>query len=309
MKTALPQFEGDDLPTDEATALAERSWLDELPEHIPGSEALEPGRIIWLHGVSAGKVSSPGVWYAKASELPETPPPPWVMDDRFEDEIGYSAEQLRIAVVGWRSQWHIPGDKKTGRRTVWITDYDREVKGREDELKAQSLKVSKLTEILILVEGINDPMVLSVSGMYKAQPIIEAIKDYDYNLRKAGSRLVGRTVPRWAYWLPIGNPTRDGKTVYLKATDRAGTEYGSIVTPPKVTYPDGAVRSLAVPLAVLARGEQLRQEYGGWFKAKRHNRDRDAIEAEFEVEEFPALPAPAGKNVPQLLTDDDIPEF
>jgi hypothetical protein len=279
------------------------AWIDDagLLDAIPGSGELEPGRIQWDHGNNKGR--TPGVWYAKSDQLSETPGAPWVEDnDRFENETGYSTDRLKIAFIGWRAQWQIPGDRKAKKPPVWILDYDREV-------KAQGLKAKKITEFLVMVEGIADPMVISVSGMYKAQVVLDLIKDYERGLLKQASRIFKRQLPRWAFWLPIGNPTKDGKTVYTSAKDAQGDDHGSYVTPPTLYLPADPVRALAVPSSVLVRGAEIRKDFDAWFKAKRTN--RDTVETEYTVEddEPPALPAPAGHNIPSALTDEEMAEL
>ena len=261
------------------------SWLDTINniEDLPTGQ-LEPGRIIWLHGVNKGGAKTPGVFYAKASEFSDPPPAPWSADDRFVTETnpehGYSAAQLRVAVIGWRQQWFKSGGD--GQPTVYLQGYEAGAK--------------KNVEVLCLVEGLDDPMVISVSGMNKAKPILDLIRSYEDGLLKQASRIARKALPRWTFWLPIRNKEKDGKTQYIDATDSAGKSYGSVVTPPALYLPDDAMESCFVGETILYRGAETHAMYREWFGIKRTG----AIEGEA----LPALPAP--KNAPQPLTDAEM---
>src|SRR5262245_51179814 len=96
------------IPIDTALTRTFYDELDQLPEDIPGAATLEPGRINWFHGVKAAKL--PGVFYGRETAFTDTPATPWALDERFEDELGYSAPRLELAVLGWREQWFRPGE-------------------------------------------------------------------------------------------------------------------------------------------------------------------------------------------------------
>lgn len=264
--------------------------LDQLPPDIPGAANLEPGRISWLHGSNAAGAKTPGVFYAKATAFIDEPNAPWVTDDRYENEAGYSARELCIAIIGERSQWFIPGASQ-GDAPEWIVGYQTGAK--------------KLTEYLVVIDGLADPMVLSVSGKYKAGPIAQIIGDYRRGALAQAMRKLKRNLPLWSFWLPIANQRNgDNKTIYIKATDADGKEYGSVVTPPALT---------SFPIARTAQeildGAALWQEYQEWFRARRL--PRDTVEAQgYVVSEAKALPEPR-KNVPQPVTmsEEDLPPF
>ncbi|HEU5013986.1 MAG TPA: hypothetical protein VFT66_15805 [Roseiflexaceae bacterium] len=270
-----------------ATTFTEQ--LAELGD-IPGGGALEPGHINWLHGSKASGVRSPGVFYVKASELSETPEGPWQPDARFDDERGYSAPLLHVAFIGWRSQWFV-SDRDAGT-FQWLPEYQG------------GIGAKKSTEFLCLVEGISDPMVISASGMHKEKPLVEIIKTYERGLLKQASRMAKRSLPRWAFWLPIQNQlTPDGKTMYIDATDGSGKSYGSVVTPPVLSLPENPVNALYVGNELLRYGAQIREDYALWFKTKRGS---DVQEGEYYVEETKALPAP--KNAVHAYDpDEDFP--
>jgi hypothetical protein len=259
--------------------------LDRLPSEIPGAATLEPGRINWFHGVKAAKL--PGVFYARETAFTDAPATPWVVDERFEDELGYSAPRLELAILGWRDQWFRPGENR-GDSSQWLTTY-------EDGAK-------KLTEYLVRVSGLDEPMVLSVSGLYKARPIIDLVSAYRRGALTQAMRKVKRTLPLWAFWLPVASRVKDGKTEYIEATDSDGKQYGSVVTPPAL-----AGAPIARSVAEIMADAQLWQDFrdAGWFDHKRT--PQGVTEAQYTVTEQRALPAP--RNVPQPIDLSDVPEL
>ena len=272
----------------ESTELT-RSWVDEidlLPEDIPGAANLEPGRLSWYHGVDAGKVKTPGVFFARETAFTDLPPAAeWEVDDRYADkgESGFAAPVLRLMFIANRSQWFIPGENQ-GDMPQWLHDY-------QDGAK-------KLVEYLVLIDGIADPMVLSVSGKYKAGPIADILSQYRRGALAQAMRKHKRTLPAWAFALTIGGKKGpDGKPIYEKAKDTDGKEFGSLVTPPAL---------LAAPAPVtremLLYGADVWQQYQDWTKFKRGQ--EQVVEASYTVEERPALPA--GRNVPQPVSDEDF---
>lgn len=271
--------------TTETTDLA-RTFLDDLdqlPQEIPGSAALEPGRINWYHGVKQAKL--PGCFYARDTAFTDVPPAPWALDERYSDagELGYCAARLNIAFLGWREQWFEPGENR-GDRSTWLSTY------------ADGAK--KLTEYLIRVQYLDDVMVLSVSGLYKAKPIIDLVSAFRRGALTQAMRKTKRTLPLWSFWLPIASRTKDGKVEYLEAKDADGKEYGSVVTPPALA---GAPipRSVQEIMADAALWQEFRE--AGWFEFKRL--PRDTVEAAYTVTSHPQLPP--GKNVPIPVDEGD----
>lgn len=260
--------------------------IDQLPEEIPGAATLEPGRLSWLHGAT-GQVKTPGVFYAKDTAFVDAPGAPWTIDERYTDqgETGYSAPELRIAFIANRSQWFMPGQDR-GDLPEWLSAYQEGAK--------------KLTEYLIQIDGIYEPMVLSVSGKYKAGPIADILSNYRRGALAQAMRKVKRTLPAWSFWLPIANKRgADLKTIYLKASDADGKEYGSVVTPPALC---------GIPQARTAQelidGAAIWQEYQEWSRYMRAQ--QGVSEASYTVQTVPQLPA--GRNVPQPITAGDIAE-
>jgi hypothetical protein len=259
------------------------TWLDTINsiEDLPIGQ-LEPGRIIWLHGHKQSK--TPGVFYAKAAEFAATPAKPWSSDNRFDEEAGFSAAELRVAIIGWRQQWFKQGAE--GQPPQYLTGYE--------------VGAKKNVEVLCLVEGLDDPMVLSVSGMNKAKPILDLIRSYEDGLLKQANRIARKSLPRWTFWLPIRSKEKDGKIAYIDATDSAGKSYGSVVTPPALFLPDDAMETCFVGEDILRRGAEVHDMYREWFAAKRL--PQGVVEG--EVIERLALPAP--KNMPQPITEAEL---
>lgn len=258
--------------------------IDQLPEEIPGAMSLDPGRLAWLHGAT-GQSKAPGVFYAKDTAFVEPPPAPWVLDERYTDqgELGYSAPELKIAFIANRSQWFLPGADR-GDLPEWLSAYEAGAK--------------KLTEYLIQIEGIYEPMVLSVSGKYKAGPIAEILSNYRRGALAQAMRKVKRTLPAWSFWLPIANKRQDGKTAYLKAADADGKEYGSVVTPPSLCGPP-----IARTAQELIDGALIWQEYQEWTRYTRTQ--QNVSEGAYTVNSAPQLTS--GKNAPQPIEEETIP--
>jgi hypothetical protein len=266
--------------------------VDELPMDLP-SVTLEPARLYWYHGVDAGKIKTPGVFFGKETAFTSAPPAPWETDDRYldTDGPGYSVARLRIAFLGWRDQWFIPG-ATADDKIQWIP-----IGGRSPD----GAKVKKQIEYLILVDGLPDPMVLAVSGFYKSRPFENIIREYERGALAQLMRAKKRAFPRWSHWLTIGGKVdAKGIPIIESAKDAKGEEYGSSVTPPVMLAPPALISSDTMRLGI-----ETWNLYNalGWFKFQRTN--RDTTEAVYTVEEQRALPA--GRNVPVAVTDEDLP--
>lgn len=278
--------------TTDTTAIVGGDFDDiPLPEDLPGVQ-IEPGRLNWHHGRDAGKFKTPGVFFGRETAFTEPPPLPWETDERFidSDGLGYSAAKLRLAFIGERSQWFIPGETRNDP-AVWLRDGERVPSGT---------KIKKHIEYLVLIDGLADPMVLSVSGYYKSRPIENILRAYERGALAQYIRAKKRQYPRWTHWLTIGCKTDDkGKPILEKAIDSAGDEHGSDVTPPTL---------LAAPELVdretFVQAVEAWNLYNslGWFKFKRL--PRETVEGQVVIENLPALPP--GRNIPQPI---DIPDL
>lgn len=268
--------------------------MDELPADLP-SVQIEPGRLNWYHGVDAGKVKTPGVFFGRETAFTEVPPPsPWETDDRFieDDGPGFSVARLRIAIIGSRDQWFIPGETKKDK-VQWLINGQRAPAGS---------KVKHQIEYLILVDNLSDPMVLSVSGYYKSKPMENIVRAYERGALAQLMRQKRRTFPRWSHWLTIGGKLDPrGLPLYEQAKDASGDEQGSVVTPPALVAPPVLLSPEAFQAGIDA---WTLFNALGWFKFKRV--PQGTTEGVYTIEEHPALPAP--KNAPQALSDDDLPD-
>lgn len=272
-----------------------RTFLDDDSIDLEGlpQVTLEPARLYWYHGVDAGKIKTPGVFFGHATAFTEGLPEPWEADDRYleTDGPGYSCPRLRIAFIGERSQWFVPGEKE-GDKITWIPNGQRAPAG---------VKVKKNIEYLILVDGLPDVMVLSVSGAFKSKPMEDILRNYERGALAQLMRAKKRAFPRWAFWLTIGGKLDSrGMPVLEKAQDAQGNEYGSIVTPPALLAAPELVNA-----ATMRRGIETWNLYNsiGWFKFQRTN--QQTTEGDYTVEEVKQLPA--GRNVPQAIEDEDLP--
>lgn len=271
--------------TTDTTALVP-SFLDEmeLPDDLPGVQ-IEPARLNWYHGVDAGKVKTPGVFFGRDTAFTEPPPAPWEVDERYldTDGAGYSAPQLRLAFIGERSQWFIPGETRNDP-IVWLPNGMRAPDG---------VKVKKQIEYLVMVDGLPDVMVLAVSGFYKSRPIEQILRAYERGALAQLIRAKKRQLPRWSHWLTIGCKVDDrGKPIIEKARDSTGEEHGSDVTPPALlTVPE------IVDRATFEAAIEAWNLYNslGWFKFQRL--PVGTAEATYTVTTTPQLPP--GRNVPQ----------
>lgn len=245
-------------------------------EDLPESGDLPLGSITWMHGNKQGK--TPGAFFGKATEFSGTPSAPWALDDRFDDDPGYSAPALRIAFISWRSQWY--KQVENGPK-LWLTDY-------EDGARKQ-------VEYICFVEGIEDPIVLSLAKFTKAKPIQDIVKDYREGLLRQASRLAKRGLPLHSFWVPIAGKQKDGKPVYEEVSGKSGG--GALVTYPVATFPADAMDTLFVGEELLRKGAAVARDYGAWVEQRR-------LPANTVEGEVLALPAP--KNPVEEITDADL---
>lgn len=255
------------------------SFLDTINTiDIPESGDLPLGTITWMHGNKAGK--TPGAFFGKATEFNGTPAAPWASDDRFDDDPGYSASTLRLAFIAWRQQWY--SQAEDGPK-LWLPDYQPGAK--------------KQVEYIVFAEGVDEPMILTLAKFTKAKPIQDIVKAYRDGLLRQASRIAGRGLPLWSFWLPIGGKQNAGKPVY-EEVQRGGAGTGAYVTYPVATLPADAMDTLFVGADVLQRGADVARQYARWTQERRL--PQNVIEGEV----LPALPAP--RNVPQPVEDEDL---
>ena len=260
---------------------------------IPETKLVEfqPPRIWWHNGVKQAK--TPGNFYTKAAEFPEALVAPWVPDDRFEGEEGYTTHTLRIAVLAVRSQ---PFKKFK----------DNDGKDRVEYGTRWEPGMSIHTELLCLIEGSDAPVVWSMKGLTGKAVTGKGgiLQTYQSGLLKEASRQAKRGLPLWSFWLPIASKKHGDKIAY------EDTGFGSFVTPPALYLPENPIDALFVGGEVLQRGADALNEYASWQDTKRL--PEGVVEGEI-VEDAPhpadikQIAAP--RNVPQPVSDADFSEF
>jgi len=258
------------------------SFLDTINsiEDLPEGGDLPLGSITWMHGNKAGK--TPGVFFGKATEFSGTPSAPWVLDDRFDDDPGYSAPFLRIAFVAWRSQWY--KQDESGPKQ-WLSDYEAGAK--------------KQVEYIVLAEGCDDPLILTLPKFTKAKPIQDIVKEYRDGLLRQASRVAKRGLPLWSFWVPIQGKQSGGKPVY-EEVQRGGAGTGAHVTYPSVLWGDNPMDTLFVGEELLRKGADVARTYGRWTEERR----LPAGVVEGKLVPMRQLSAP--QNVPQPIEEGDL---
>lgn len=214
-------------------------------------------RIWWYNG--AKQAGTNGHFYTNEREFAECPTG-WTQVERYDDEVGYTADALRIAVIRKRVQAYSE-DRSSGMAIkTWHPHYKPGYR--------------LYTELLCLVEGIEEPVVWVVKGMLGKHVTSKfglLQHHHDNIIKQAMTTWKGDgVVPPWAFWVPIKADTTDkGKPVY---TD---TGYGSHVTLPKLDIPLHVPREVLVGLyvgrAVLDNGLKIYQESAEWAKTQRTN--------------------------------------
>jgi hypothetical protein len=221
-------------------------------------------RIWWYNG--AKQAGTNGHFYTTEREFPDGIPG-WTQVDRYEDEVGYKADALRIAVVRRRAQAYSE-DRTSGMPVkTWHPHYK------------PGLRI--YTELLCMVEGVADPVVWVVKGMLGKHITAKngglLSMHYENTVKQAIPTWKGQgTVPGWAFWCPIAAPKTDkGKPVY---TD---TGYGSHVTLPVRDYDPHVTREVLVSLFVgrdlLEQGLRIYQDSAEWAKTLRGNDDAPTV--------------------------------
>lgn len=257
-------------------AIAETNVVAEsLPEDL--------SRFHWYHGVK--QAGTAGYFFIKASAAPVPPQEPWAAFTNPYGEEGFKAEVLKIAVIGMREAWFIPNEN--GGAPTFITGYETGAKSN--------------IELLCFVEGMGEEvLVLSASGKFKAGALKLLLKEYTKGLLRQAATVAGKPLPAWTFWLPVGCAKDKKGSVIYEETQAGKGNKGAAVTPPVLLGPLD-MDALYVGNDVLRLGEIEKNNRVGWLK---ESRITNVIEG--EIMPSRALPAP-NRNVPQPLTDEDIP--
>lgn len=234
------------------------SWQDQVEAVNPPAyedNTGNPPRLWWFNGVKQAK--TPGYFYTKLVEHhPVTSlDQPWVISNRFDDEVGYEAPGLYVAVIGTRQQPFIPEKDTNGKVTRrFISQW---VKGAQF-----------YNEWLCFVRGIEYPVVLCSKGL-TGKSLALILKEAHRRLFLPAERIAKRSLPSWSFWLPITTMTDDKNRVMYVPT---GYEKNT-VTPPALRLPDlpddELIEKHFVGPDILNEGITIRQEYDAWLKEKR----------------------------------------
>lgn len=232
-------------------------WIDNVTEI--SQETLDEGGptfpwIQWVNGKPGAKqiggVAYHGGWFMPRDNAPADELPGWnectlVHEDGSETE-GYCRRDLKLAVIRWRRAW-----RTNGRMFPWDA-YDKAV--------AEGHPSGK-TQVLAAVEGIDVPMVLTLSGTTgrafmqgRGESVMGDLRRYVIEPANRLSRQRGKSA-RWAwraFWLTVG-PKEGFSTV-----GQPGAQ--SQVTPP-----------VAVGLKDGMTPQQIGTLYVGNDNLRRHN--------------------------------------
>lgn len=221
--------------------------FSDQPDELP--------RIGWRNGAKQARTG--GFFYAKADDLLDRPAAPWEPVTIYDDEPGYQAKRLSVAVVSVRTQPFMPDTDASGKKHMrWLTQW---------EPGAQLY-----TEWLCFAEGLgNYPVILYSKGL-TGKALADALRTFRAKVLKPAERIAGRRLPSWTFWMPLATLVNEkGAVMY---TD---TGHGSVVTPPALYLPSGdeiaILDALAVDETVLALGVSVREEYAAWHTEKRGN--------------------------------------
>ena len=234
--------------------------IDDLATMDYACDAPMPRPVIWWrHGVEATK--TPGVFYCRAADVGQAGAP-WAPVERYEGEAGFQTERLGMIVVR-RRQW------------PFTTDDDRRYVFHEAWQPGMRL----LTQFLAIVDGINDPVVISLKGVagqaFTARSFAPdgtarvGIMPTLHRLvvQPAQARL-NKPVPLYAFRFEVVGEHRDGKPVFARL------KHGPSVTLPALALPALAAEStplydaLFVGAARMAQLSALYVESEAWARER-----------------------------------------
>ncbi len=245
-------------------------------------------RFQWRNGERKRK--SGGYFFLPARRLPEgfTPGAPWVetteVFESGDEEPGYKAEVLKLAIIGARQQ---PFIKRDGVKT-WLPR-GKYAKGEQ----GAGLQV----DVLCAAEGLEElgPVCWASStvktsfAIIARDGILHTLKD---QVVKAAEAIKKAPLRPWCFWATVATE-RDAKGAVVYTETQ-----GKPVTRPMLALPATIDKAALIGMATgkdwAVWGEEQRGAYDAWFKEERTN---DVAPAQ-----------PAGKNVPQVIDGDaDLP--
>lgn len=233
-----------------------------------------PPRIRWSNGTKSkqrGIPDVPGTFYASEKTLAGFEPgAPWQRVERYEDEVGYEAEELRVIFISRRSQPF--SEEKVGNRTV--RTYQQEW--------TPGVSKSVFTEYLCYVDGFGAEgigfglVVLGVKGMV-GKRMEEELSRFRKEVLSPASAVIsqgkGQTVraPLFLFAVEIA-PERNPNGAYAFSD----TGHGSVVQLPVMRIPakvtDQTFSQMYVGPDLLGELKDVYNEYREWRDTKRANR-------------------------------------
>lgn len=218
-------------------------------------------RMWWYNG--SKQAGTNGFFYTSAREFPNGLTEPWEQVEKYDDEVGYMATTLSIAIVRKRVQAYTETRIGNDVTKTWHKHYK------------PNHNMKLYTELLCLVKGMDDPVVWIVKGMTgravtkKGEGIVDQHHDAVFKQAAATWRAQGE-IPSWAFWTTITAPTNaKGKPDYVD------TGYGSHVTPPRLSLANpvnrDVLKQLYVGRELLEIGKTLYVETADWQKQLRAN--------------------------------------
>lgn len=247
-------------------------------------------RIWWLNGEA--RDNTPGRFWTMPDNLADAGisfDKPWKMiNHTFKDGAKKDilvAAALRIAPICWRQQNFVKD--ASGGVESWIAERKR---GKLPEGQGVAF------EMLALVEGLSEPVVINTKGITTSMAwLVEILPEYR-KLRDEvkKSRGTASDIPPWWFWLAIRSELdADKKPVYRKTP-------GTPVTPPLWIHGDITSRDTWKAMYVgndnADAGDRAYFQDGGREWAQRLIGDGAAPAA-----------VPAGRNVPQPVEEDGVP--
>lgn len=215
----------------------------------------------WRNGSKQAKTG--GFFYIKADDLGVDVPDPeiWTEVNIYGEEIGYKAERLKLACLGYRQQAFTEEDQG-GKYPVktWLPEW------------APGAKI--FTEVLVAAEGLDGIWSWNIKGMTgRAVTGKGGILQQHKRFTTAAAAAIKAQFSPWAFWMIIETKTdARGNPAY------EDTGFKSTVTPPVLlTDPGEPTLDAAARLFVgKERYAELTEQYhqfkkAGWFEQRRGN--------------------------------------
>lgn len=230
---------------------------------LPVEERQSLPRIWWHNGAKGA--AQPGHFYTKINQFTDPLGAPWEAAEKYENEKGAIAYQLKIAIIAWRQQPFIMD--KVSKVTTWLDDYEP--------------GATFLTELLCFVEGLPGLIQWNAKGLTGKAVTGKGgiISQYRTQLLDAAEQTAGKPLPLWTFFLPIATAKdSQGRVIYQD------TGHSSVVTlpvlSPKVQPTREIMDRLYVGGDLLVQGVNVRQEYAAWLKQRRGKGTGAAAEQE-----------------------------